>query len=567
MIILERIRWKNILSTGNEFIEVNLKETQNTLICGPNGAGKSTIMDAICFGLYGKPYRNINKTQLVNMIVNKEAVAEVEFRTETGSYKVCRGIKPAFFKIFKNNELINQDADARDYQKVLETGILKIDYKTFCQKVIVGSANFTPFMQLSANDRRKVIEDILDIQIFTVMNGTLKEYIKKNKDDLRDIDSEIALYYGIIEKAEVHNAQMKKDNDEIILGKEAEVATLWLEINGKAAIKIVLEDKIAKIQEAMAGKKQVMEQIVSTTKEKITEELSLRKEQDNRSFFKSHDNCPTCKQAITQAHKMEMCAFNELPESTPHIAYLEEQLKKLTAKLDVFTQLERKLQEHQDDIRMATSDIALKTRMIKSIQAEIDRLHKPSAQMISVETEKAKLEDAENRKAILIEERDVQAVVAVLLKDDGIKATIIKQYIPIINKLINMYLERMEFFCKFEVDENFKETIKARHRDESSYDSFSEGEKMRIDLALLFTWREIARMRNSSSVNLLILDEVMDSSLDAAGTDEFLKIVRQLTEGNNVFIISHKSDQIGDKFDRVITFQSEKNFSKIKEAA
>ena len=567
MIILERIRWKNILSTGNEFIEVNLKETQNTLICGPNGAGKSTIMDAICFGLYGKPYRNINKTQLVNMIVNKEAVAEVEFRTETGSYKVCRGIKPAFFKIFKNNELINQDADARDYQKVLETGILKIDYKTFCQKVIVGSANFTPFMQLSANDRRKVIEDILDIQIFTVMNGTLKEYIKKNKDDLRDIDSEIALYYGIIEKAEVHNAQMKKDNDEIILGKEAEVATLWLEINGKAAIKIVLEDKIAKIQEAMARKKQVMEQIVSTTKEKITEELSLRKEQDNRSFFKSHDNCPTCKQAITQAHKMEMCAFNELPESTPHIAYLEEQLKKLTAKLDVFTQLERKLQEHQDDIRMATSDIALKTRMIKSIQAEIDRLHKPSAQMISVETEKAKLEDAENRKAILIEERDVQAVVAVLLKDDGIKATIIKQYIPIINKLINMYLERMEFFCKFEVDENFKETIKARHRDESSYDSFSEGEKMRIDLALLFTWREIARMRNSSSVNLLILDEVMDSSLDAAGTDEFLKIVRQLTEGNNVFIISHKSDQIGDKFDRVITFQSEKNFSKIKEAA
>ena len=564
MITLKTIRWTNFLSTGNYFTEIDLLAARTTLISGNNGAGKSTIMDAICYGLFGKPFRRVNKPELINFITNKNMLVEIEFSTESGDYKIRRGMKPYVFEIFANGQLIDQAADQRDYQRVLEQNVLKIDYKTFIQKVIIGSANFTPFMQLPAAARRQVIEDLLDIQVFTQMNILLKADIQENKEQLQDNEYQSKLLEKTIDLYKEHNAKVLQDNATVIRTKQEQIKK-YSEENGLLSGRLeALQEKIERALECRIKRDTLKAEVDKEWEEFREIDRKFNEDKKKIEFYEKNSECPTCSQKIdidpTKLSKMS----NDLTHAGLNHHAKIYGIRNLEQRLEAFEKLDEKIRVAETKAAEYISQVNLNNRFIKNLEGEITQLQEAKSQIKSYSDEEKNLKSLNKSKQFLLSQRELYNVALMLLKDGGIKANIIKQYIPIINKLINKYLEVMEFFCQFEVDENFKETIKARYRDESSYESFSEGEKMRIDLALLFTWREIARLRNSSSCNLLILDEIMDSSLDAAGTEEFLKIIQQLAANNNVIIISHKSDQIADKFERVIQFETVKNFGRIK---
>ena len=567
MILFEKVRYKNILSTGNTFTEVFLNRSKSTLIVGDNGAGKSTMLDALTFALYGKPFRKINKYQLLNSVNNKDLLVEAYFSISGNSYVIKRGIKPGIFEVWKNGELLNQDAAARDYQTYLEETILKLNYKSFGQVVVLGSSTFVPFMQLKTGERRDIIEDLLDIQIFTTMNTLLKERLSDNKSEITDIKYQIDLLDNKIDSAKTHNESIRKI-------KETEVGKL----------KDKLKDQVAFVEDEQAKMDVILDEIEALNnsigdkaeqKKKLAEfqELNhdltarLNKLRKDVEFYQNHDNCPTCKQGIEHEFKEETIESSrstatEIETAKEEIGHkslvVEERLNSIDLVEDSISEKNISVSEHR-----ANCKIGMNT--CKSIKKELDSAQQEVAEIDTSDISKLESDLVSHHKSQteLFDHKEILAVVASMLKDGGIKTRIIKQYVPVMNKLINKYLSAMDFFVQFELDESFNETIKSRFRDEFSYSSFSEGEKLRIDLALLFTWRAVSKLRNSVSTNLLIMDEIMDSSLDSAGTEEFLKIIEELSADSNIFIISHKGDQLFDKFHSVIKFEKVKNFSRI----
>ena len=570
MIVFRTIQWKNFLSTGNSANTVKLNENSSTLIVGKNGEGKSTILDALCFVLFNKPFRNITKPQLVNSINQKNCLVEIEFDIGPTQYKVIRGIKPGIFEIYQNGELINQDAAAKDYQKVLEQQILKLNYKTFTQVVILGSASFVPFMQLPTGQRREVIEDILDIKIFSTMNQILKEKMVGTKEQLQSIETEIrilteqakaqqtvlkALQNSQQQNIQAIEAKIKARDEELIKRKEV-VEGLhqeWGKVHEQMPNESDLKVKMDAVHAAMAR--------LTATVDKIDNELD---------FFDNNDVCPSCAQGIDHHHK-ENIVVSLLGDKETQL----DNMKTVKAAQDKLVETYTFMNECLGKIKDININLSTENSAIRMVEDEIETLTKELMQaglQTDIEPEKAKLQDIAHHalmknstKIELLQEQKLQDIASTLLRDTGIKTSIIKEYLPAMNKLINVYLTAMDFFVKFELDESFNETIKSRFRDEFTYASFSEGEKMRIDLAILFTWRQIAKMKNSVNTNLLILDEIFDSSLDVAGTDYFLTVMDQLGENTNVFVISHKGDILMDKFKNTIRFEKHNDFSTIKQ--
>jgi DNA repair exonuclease SbcCD ATPase subunit len=569
MILFEKVRWKNFLSTGASFTEIGFTKSSNTLIIGHNGAGKSTILDALCFGLFGKPFRKINKPQLMNSINNADCVVEVEFSIGKKNYKVIRGIKPNVFEIYCNDVLLNQDAKAKDYQEHLEKFILKLNYKSFTQVVILGSASFVPFMQLSPADRRAIIEDLLDIQIFSSMNTIVKEKMSVIKDGSQKVKYEMDLSAEKIKMQKESIEEHKKHNDAEIEKKQTEIeesqsqiAQLNKDIQFIQKHIDVLQSKISD-QSSMQNRSKKFLQLESKLESK------LKKLDKDVLFYEENDNCPTCKQGISDSFRhSQLTGINQTKgEVGTAIKDIETQIESTTKRLEEIQKIVKHISEHNNEVVKHNSTISAVNTYITKLQKEISEL---SNRKDNLEEENAKLKELREQLSGLIKKQEELSVekqyydyATTLLKDTGIKTKIIKQYLPIMNKLINKYLTAMDFFVNFNINENFEETIKSRHRDEFSYANFSEGEKMRIDLALLFTWRQIAKLKNSTNTNLLILDEVFDSSLDTVGTEEFLKLIHDMGNDTNVFVISHKGDQLFDKFRSVIKFEKKNNFSRI----
>jgi DNA repair exonuclease SbcCD ATPase subunit len=569
MIIFKTIRWKNFLSTGQAWTEMDLERHKSTLVIGDNGAGKSTFLDALSYGLYGKPFRRINKPQLINTINRKDLQVEVLFKIGKHNYLVKRGMKPNKFEIWQNDTMINQDAAARDYQDYLEKHILKLTHKSFSQIVVLGSSTFVPFMQLSSMHRREVIEDLLDLQIFSLMNTLLKDRLQENDETLRECGYRLKIIGEKIKLTKDHIADLEADNVNRVNGTKLIIKENTAEINALKGSASEYEEKVAILQKEISDLNSVRERYekLKTIRVKLNSKLAEYKKEI--SFFENHDNCPTCNQDIDQEFKCETVSDKEskLKETIGGIDQLQLELEKAEQRISEITDIQLDIQSNQTSITEKTWQInnlinvnAKLTEEIESLTGTTKSKNKEEKTLEKFEKE---FEVGEKAKINLINNRNTLGVVSFILKDTGIKTRIIKQYVPIMNKLINKYLAAMDFFVQFELDENFNETIKSRYRDEFSYASFSEGEKMRIDLALLFTWRTVAKIRNSASTNLLIMDEVFDSSLDTTGTDEFLKILNELTSDTNVFIISHKGDQLIDKFNNVIKFEKHKNFSRI----
>ena len=567
MIIFKKVRWKNFLSTGNQFTEIELDRSPTTLIIGENGAGKSTILDALCFGLFNKPFRNIAKKQLVNSVNNGSSVVEVEFSVGTKEVKVVRGIKPNSFEVYVNGNMINQDANARDYQKHLEQQIMGLNYRSFTQVVILGSSTFVPFMQLPTKARREVVEDILDIKIFSLMNFLLKNKTKELNEETRNVQYEYDLTKEKINLQEKFIKEVVNNKSEIIAENQQKVFDNNFTINSRKEDIVGLEqekDKLSYDAEEQARLEQKINKLSKT-------EAALQNRKDNHDrqiqFFKDNDECPTCEQSITDATKQAQIESRgtKVGEITEGLRQLEELENAEKSKLDVIISNLEAIRHHDVEIAKIRASIKEMESFNEKLKKDIETYEK--GQVSDDDKEKllklkGKLEHVEEQKSKLTEDKFYIDVARNLLQDTGIKTKIIKQYLPIMNKLVNTYLSSMDFFVNFNIDENFNETIKSRFRDEFSYASFSEGEKMRIDLALLFTWRAIAKMKNSTNTNLLILDEIFDSSLDGTGTDDFLKILNTFHD-QNVFVISHKQDMLFDKFRSVVKFEKVKNFSRI----
>ncbi|MDP7367993.1 MAG: ATP-binding protein [Candidatus Pacebacteria bacterium] len=569
MINFKYVRWKNFLSTGNQFIEIQLDRNPTTLIIGENGAGKSTILDALCFGLFGKPFRGVNKPQLLNSVNNSSCLVEVEFKIGSKNIKVIRGIKPNIFEIYVNNKMYNQDANVRDYQKYLEQQILKLNYRSFTQVVILGSSTFIPFMQLKARHRREVVEEILDIQIFSLMNMLLKQKLKTISDELRDIDYQLELTTEKIELQKKYIDSVKKNKDKIIKEKnnlisdnEEEILIRQGEIDLLKKDNDVLLNQISDT-EKIQKKYNKLKAIQATLIEKHKSHSTVV------DFFENNDDCPTCEQHIDEIFKKDMI-FNkqkDVDKFSNGLKELEEELKKSRDRQKEISDITDKIRENEVQSAKDNSSVIQLEKFNSTLQAEIKQLltgDVSKSDYDKLKKLKNKLKGIDSQKTKLREDKTYSEAAKNMLQDTGIKTKIIKQYLPIMNKLINTYLTSMEFYVNFTLNESFEETIKSRYRDEFTYDSFSEGEKMRIDLALLFTWRAIAKMKNSTNTNLLMLDEIFDSSLDSSGTDEFLKILNTLAD-ENIFVISHKQDILVDKFRSTIKFEKVRNFSHVVE--
>ena len=571
MIQFKSVSWKNFLSTGNDPITIRLDKSPTTLIVGQNGAGKSTLLDALSFGLFGKPHRDINKKQLMNSINKKQTEVQVEFDIGGSQFKIVRAIKPTKFEIWKNGNMINQASNVRDYQKYLESNILKLNHKSFHQVVVLGSSSFIPFMQLPAWSRRSVIEDLLDINIFSKMNQLLKERNAKIKEDLVDINHNIDLYKTKIEGQSkyikdlqsLNNDQIEKKRESINVHKK-EIKDIFdesTELGKNLQTMISGEEKEYKyFGDKMSDMKAYEKDFTSKIKSLV---------QDAR-FFEDNDTCPTCEQEISaeiKVQKLDLLKIkakdvqDQQTQLVKGVSILEKEGKEILNNLN-------QLRQKQQKINSNNEKVALLQKEIGKTQKEIDGLQNQSGDVSTAKKEMTQLrknkDKVTEKKLAYVEERTYNEVIGEMLKDTGIKTKVIKQYLPVMNRLINQYLQVLDFFVAFHLDENFSETIRSRHRDTFNYASFSEGEKQRIDLALLFTWRQIAKMKNSASTNLLVLDETFDSSLDMDGIDNLTKILDTLEDGSNVFIISHKGDVLENKFRSKIEFFKDRNFSKIR---
>jgi DNA repair exonuclease SbcCD ATPase subunit len=553
LIYFRTIRWKNFLSTGNAFTEVSLDRSPSTLVLGENGSGKSTILDALTYALFNKPFRNISKPQLINSINGKKLLVEVEFDIGKKHYLVRRGASPNVFQIELDGEVINQDANVRDYQKHLEENVLKLNYKSFTQISVLGSASFTPFMQLHLGARREIIEDILDIQIFTTMNKVLKDKVNALKDKIRVLQNDVDL-------AKERATMQKKYIETLEADKANKIEKIKEEINE-------LEQTIKeneKLATTTIEKKDSMG-AVETKRKKLVEyrkgiERRIRESRSELEFYHDNEDCPTCKQGIPHEFKERITT-----EKTDSVDKLEQALNELDSAYKEVDEAYEKYLELNEEVVRINNDIITEQRVLQRLYLEINDTENKVADIDAEKTTlKALAKDVISKnleRSTLSEENTYFDVASALLKDSGIKTKIIRQYLPVINKLVNKYLAAMDFFVQFDLDETFKETIKSRHRDKFSYASFSEGEKQRIDLALIFTWRTIAKMKNSASTNLLLLDEVFDSSLDNNGTDYVMTLLNTIGNDTNVFVISHKGDQLFDKFRSVVRFEKKQNYS------
>ena len=567
MITFKKVRWKNFLSTGNYFLEVDLDRNPTTLIVGENGSGKSTILDALCFVLFNKPFRQISKGQLINSINMGSTVVEIEFIIQKNHFKVIRGMKPTIFEIYCNGRMMNQDANALDTQKILEQQILKLNYRSFTQVVILGSSTFVPFMQLRSKDRREVVEDILDIKIFSLMNFLLKHKVKEVSEELKSIEYEFRLSKEKIDLQTKYIEDIKKNKVKLIEEKVSlvnETESVKLEESKRVD---ALNEEVKELQPKVSNKQDIKNSIREYYK--MEAKLSNRIDENERQkkFFEENETCPVCTQDIESELKKKKIEekHNRIKELHSGIEKLKVELKSKETILNDVELLLKQIREKEVEIAKSCASITHMQKLIISTEKDISNYKKGEVS----EEDKAKLTRLSERCKIqeeqitkLREDKFYVDVARNLLMDTGIKTKIINKYLPIMNKLINGYLTSMDFYVNFTLDNNFNETIKSRHRDEFSYSSFSEGEKMRIDLALLFTWRAVAKMKNSTNTNLLILDEIFDSSLDTTGTDDFLKILNTFAD-QNVFVISHKGDTMFDKFRSVIKFEKVRNFSKL----
>ena len=569
MIIFKSIRWKNFLSTGNAFSEIRLDASPATLIVGANGAGKSTFLDAMCYALFNKPFRKITISQLVNAVNEKDLLVELDFTIGSREYMVRRGRKPNVFEIYLNGTKTKEEASSVEQQKYLEQSILGLNYKSFTQVVVLGSSCFVPFMQLTPPNRREVIEDLLDIRIFSTMNGILKEKCKLIRESIREVEYQFELAKNKVETQQALNEHLKEQSNANTSRRKAEIENLEIEI--KDITKSVDEDlELSKSYEDSL--KEYANVDASLSQLRIYESRFKDKQKAFKKeykFFESNEHCPTCQQAITEELRTNKKSgiTDQLTQIETATEQLKGELDDILVKISNKNEIVQELSTTQQAISEAQREIQYRKRQIKAIEKKIDEATGSNS---SLKKEKDKLKqlakDGLKVEESLLDEkrvRDNYNTVTNMLRDTGIKSTIIKKYLPIMNQLINRYLKELDFYVSFELDENFLETIKSRFRDEFSYASFSEGEKMRIDLALLFTWRTIAKMKNSANTNLLILDEIFDSSLDVSGTDDFLKILHTVSDKTNVFVISHKTESLQDKFASTLSVEKKQNFSVI----
>jgi DNA repair exonuclease SbcCD ATPase subunit len=571
LIKFEKLRYKNFLSSGNNFTEIDFTASPTTLVVGHNGAGKSTMLDALSFSLFGKPHRKISKGQLVNSINNKNCHVEVEFSVGSQDYKIVRGIKPNKFEIWSHGNMINQNSHAKEYQSVLEKNILKLTHKSFHQIVVLGSSSFVPFMQLASGARREVIEDLLDINIFSKMNGLLKEKMSILREEIKDNGHQIEVVKTKINAQKKYlrdlsavNTAHRAEKEDAITALNAEIKQLN-DFNDQhmSSVTTQLEDVSKKMQKIDAKKQKIIE-FQSTFKSQVKSVVKEAK------FFDENEHCPTCDQSIAEELRLSKkeAATARAKELNEAITKSKEEMEKYEREYEELNETFETARDLQTNIQQNQSTISRLYKDIEKIRTEIEQLSDTNSRFSEanedLENLRKELENVQDDKYKLNEQYSYHQVSAELLKDSGIKTKIIKQYIPVINKLTNQYLQILDFFVHFDLDESFNETIRSRHRDAFTYDSFSEGEKQRIDLSLLFTWRQIAKMKNSVATNLLILDETFDSSLDDEGVDNLMKILYALGEDTNVFVISHKAELEDAQFNRRIEFVKEKNFSKIK---
>jgi len=567
VIIFKTLKWKNFLSTGNFWTEIELDKSPNTLVVGTNGAGKSTMLDALTFALFGKPFRNINKPTLLNSINQKDCLVEVNFNIKSKQYRVVRGIKPAVFEISIDGELVDQDAASKDYQQILEEQILKFNYKAFTQIVILGSSSFVPFMQLSAADRRTIIEDLLGIDIFSSMNIVVKERATTIKNRAAELKTAVDTTLSKVELQKKFIEDAQKNNKELALRKEVEYQDQVAQIDKLTKEGELVQKHIDALLKSITDEKLLKDKQKKLDQFEAKIESNISKVRKDIQFYTLNSTCPTCDQAISNGEaKVHECNY-KLSGYSEGIAKLQDEYNKVSERLTEIAGIHRKISDHTSEISRINASIVQIQKYARKLSAEIEDLQSKkvlSEDMMNVSKELVeKLESLNKERRELVDTKNYIDMAASLLKDSGIKAKIIKQYLPVINKLVNKYLAAMDFFVSFDIDEEFKETVRSRHRDNFSYANFSEGEKMRIDLALLFTWRAVAKMKNSMNTNLLILDEVFDSSLDNTGTEEFMKLINTLSD-TNVFVISHKGDVLLDKFKSVVKFVKKNNFSYIE---